>query len=239
MSQHSITGSQYTVIAFYKFVELTNVSDLQLALATLCKEHAILGTILLADEGINATIAGSAEDIAAIVVFLRSYAPFAELQFRYTYADFNPFYKMKVRIKKEIVALRVPNIYPNKKTGIQVPPEEWDPLISDPEIFLIDTRNNYEYELGTFPGAHNPETDVFRDFPAYVKQNLDPAKHKKIAMCCTGGIRCEKASTYLLEQGFSEVYQLQGGILNYLEKIPAEKSTWEGECFIFDNRITV
>lgn len=238
MSQQSI-GSQCTIIAFYRFIELTDVSGLQLAIAQFCKEHAILGTILLAHEGINATIAGSDKDIAAVVAFLHSQAPFAELQFRYTYADFNPFYKMKVRIKKEIVALRIPNIYPNQKTGIQVPPEEWDPVITDPETFLIDTRNTYEYELGNFPGAHNPETDVFRDFPAYVKQNLDPAKHKKIAMYCTGGIRCEKASSYLLEQGFSEVYQLQGGILNYLEKMPAENSTWEGECFIFDNRITV
>jgi len=238
MSQSS-TESQYTVIAFYKFIELADICSLQSAIAAFCKEHAILGTILLAHEGINATIAGSDQDIAAVVAFLHSHTPFAELQFRYTYADFNPFYKMKVRIKKEIVALRIPNIYPDKKTGIQVPPEEWNPVIADPETFLIDTRNTYECELGTFPGAHNPETDVFRDFPAYVKQNLDPAKHKKIAMFCTGGIRCEKASSYLLEQGFSEVYQLQGGILNYLEKIPAENSTWEGECFIFDNRITV
>lgn len=238
MSQHSTT-SQYTVIAFYKFIELTYLPDLQLAVAQFCKEHAILGTILLANEGINGTIAGSDQNITAVVAFLRSHKPFAELQFRYTYADFNPFYKMKVRIKKEIVALRASNINPNQKTGVQISPEAWDPLISDPEIFLIDTRNTYECELGTFPGAHNPETDVFRDFPAYVKQNLDPTKHKKIAMFCTGGIRCEKASSYLLEQGFSEVYQLQGGILNYLEKIPAENSTWQGECFIFDNRITV
>ncbi len=238
MSQHA-TISQYTVIAFYKFTKLTNLSDLQLAVAQFCKEHAILGTILLANEGINGTIAGSDQDITTVVAFLRSHKPFAELQFRYTYADFNPFYKMKVRIKKEIVALRAPNINPNQKTGIQIKPEAWETLIADPEIFLIDTRNTYECELGTFPGAHNPETDVFRDFPAYVKQNLDPTKHKKIAMFCTGGIRCEKASSYLLEQGFSEVYQLQGGILNYLEKIPAENSTWQGECFIFDNRITV
>ncbi len=239
MSQCSTTTPQYTVIAFYKFLELTNISDLQSALTQFCKQHSILGTILLADEGINGTIAGSSQDIGAIVAFLHSHEAFATLEFRYTYADFNPFYKMKVRIKKEIVALRIPNIYPNKKTGVLVSPEKWDQIISDPEIFLIDTRNTYEYELGTFPGAHNPETEVFRDFPVYVKNNLDPTKHKKIAMCCTGGIRCEKASSYLLEQGFPEVYQLQGGILNYLEKISPENSTWQGECFIFDNRITV
>lgn len=231
--------SQYSIIAFYKFVNLTNISDLQTAIACICKEKAILGTILLAPEGINGTIAGKDENIATIVTFLRSHAPFADLNFRYTYADFNPFYKMKVKLKKEIVALGVPNIYPAQKTGIQVPPETWNEIISDPEVFLIDTRNTYEFGLGTFKGAKDPETDVFREFPDYVKQNLNPTKHKKIAMFCTGGIRCEKASSYLLEQGFSDVYQLQGGILNYLEKIPAENSTWEGECFIFDNRITV
>lgn len=237
--QLQLTESQYTIIAFYKFVDLTDLSDLQLAIAEVCKTQGILGTILLAPEGINGTIAGRDENIAAVVAFLHSYAPFADLNFRYTYAEFNPFYKMKVRLKNEIVALRVPNIYPNQKTGIQVPPEAWDDIISDPEVLLIDTRNTYEYELGTFKGAKNPETNVFRNFPAYVKKNLDPTKHKKIAMFCTGGIRCEKASSYLLEQGFSDVYQLQGGILNYLEKIPTENSTWEGECFIFDNRITV
>jgi UPF0176 protein len=238
MSAH-LEESQYTIIAFYKFVELSDLPTLQTALLQCCKEQSILGTILIANEGINGTIAGTDKNIAVLVDLLHSYAPFADLKFRYTYADFNPFYKMKVRLKKEIVALGVPDIYPAQKTGTQVPPETWDTVIADPEVLLIDTRNTYEFELGTFTNAINPETDVFRDFPAYVKQNLDPNKHKKIAMFCTGGIRCEKASSYLLEQGFSEIYQLQGGILNYLEKIPTENSTWEGECFIFDNRITV
>lgn len=237
MSEH--TESQYTIIAFYKFVDITDLPELQGAIARFCKEQSILGTILLAPEGINGTIAGLDENITAVVDFLHTYTPFADLNFRYTYAEFNPFYKMKVKLKKEIVALGVPNIYPAQKTGIQVPPEAWNQVISDPEIFLIDTRNTYEFGLGTFKGAKDPETDVFREFPDYVKQNLDPNKHKKIAMFCTGGIRCEKASSYLLEQGFSNVYQLQGGILNYLEKMPAENSTWEGECFIFDNRITI
>ncbi len=237
MSEH--TESQYTVIAFYKFIDITDLPELQAAIARFCKAQSILGTILLAPEGINGTIAGLDENITAVVDFLHAYAPFADLNFRYTYAEFNPFYKMKVKLKKEIVALGVPNIYPAQKTGIQVPPETWNQVISDPEIFLIDTRNTYEFGLGTFKGAKDPETDVFREFPDYVKQNLDPNKHKKIAMFCTGGIRCEKASSYLLEQGFSNVYQLQGGILNYLEKMPTENSTWEGECFIFDNRITI
>lgn len=238
MSQQ-LTELGYTIIAFYRFIELTELPVLQSTIAEICKKQGILGTILLAPEGINGTIAGADQNIAAVVAFLLSYSQFANLNFRYTYADFNPFYKMKVRLKNEIVALRVPNIYPNQKTGTQVSPEDWDNLIADPEVLLIDTRNTYEFELGTFKGAKNPETDVFRDFPTYVKQNLDPNKHKKIAMFCTGGIRCEKASSYLLEQGFADVYQLQGGILNYLEKIPAENSTWAGECFIFDNRITV
>ncbi len=156
-----------------------------------------------------------------------------------SYAGDMPFYRMKVRLKKEIVTLGVPNIDPNEKVGIRVAPEDWNALISDPDVVLIDTRNGYEYDIGTFRGAIDPATDTFREFPEYVSKNLDPAKHKKVAMFCTGGIRCEKATSFMLEQGFEEVYHLQGGILKYLEKIPAEKSLWEGECFVFDQRVAV
>jgi UPF0176 protein len=150
-----------------------------------------------------------------------------------------PFYRMKVRLKKEIVTLGVPGISPSKKVGRYVAPEDWNALIADPDVLLIDTRNTYEYDIGSFKGAVDPHTTTFREFPEYVKNNLDPAKHKKVAMFCTGGIRCEKASAFMLEQGFEDVYHLQGGILKYLEKVPASESLWQGECFVFDQRVAV
>jgi UPF0176 protein len=154
-------------------------------------------------------------------------------------ADGIPFYRMKVKLKKEIVTLGVPGISPKMKVGRYVEPEDWNDLILDPETVTIDTRNDYEYEVGTFKGAINPETKTFREFPEWVAQNLDPKKHKKVAMFCTGGIRCEKSTSYLLDQGFEEVYHLKGGVLNYFEEVPHTESTWEGECFVFDNRVTV
>ena len=227
------------VAALYKFAKLPDYAEMQSGLLDFCLAQGLNGTILLAAEGINGTVAGSRAGIDALILFLRADARLAAIEHKESCADEMPFDRMKVRLKKEIVTLGVPGIDPNKKAGTYVPAEEWNALIADPDVVLIDTRNGYEYDIGTFRGAANPHTTSFRQFPAYVQKNLDPVKHKKIAMFCTGGIRCEKASAFMLEQGFEEVYHLQGGILKYLENIPAEKSMWEGECFVFDQRISV
>ena len=203
------------------------------------KEHNLLGTILLASEGINGSFAGEPEDVHFLYEFLRIDPRFSDLSFRERYDDLMPFEKAKVKFRKEIVTLGVPGIDPLENTGTRVLPEEWNNLISDPNVILIDTRNDYEVELGTFKYAINPKTENFRDFPEYVKTNLLDKKDKKIAMCCTGGIRCEKSTSYLKSLGFENVYQLEGGILNYMETIPAEQSLWEGSCFVFDERIAI
>lgn len=231
--------SQIIVAALYKFAKLPDYRALQNPVLACCEANGIKGTLLLAQEGINGTVAGSRAGIDALLAFLRSDARLAALEHKESLADEMPFYRMKVRLKKEIVTLGVPGIDPNEKVGTYVTPEDWNALISDPEVLVVDTRNDYEYDIGTFRGALDPKTTTFREFPAYVKQNLDPAKHKKVAMFCTGGIRCEKATAFMLEQGFADVYHLQGGILKYLEKIPAEQSLWEGECFVFDQRVAV
>lgn len=232
--------SLYRVVAFYKFVEIENIHDLQSDLISFCDKHSILGTILLAEEGINGTVAGTDSAINALVTFLNSHACFGNMEYKYSETILMPFKKIKVILKKEIVTFEVPHINPSKKTGKFISPEDWNNLISQEEVFLIDTRNDYEVELGTFQGAINPKTQKFTDFPEFMEREglniMAQNKHKKIAMFCTGGIRCEKASAYLLEQGFEEVYQLEGGILKYLEKIPTENSLWQGECFIFDRR---
>ncbi len=231
--------AEYTITAFYKFADLPDYQEWRERLLTLCTEQGVKGTILLAPEGINSTIAGSAEGIATVLGYIRSDERFADLVSKESIADHQPFLRMKVRLKKEIVALGVPWETPDQPVGTYVPPEKWNDLLSDPDVILIDTRNDYEYHLGTFKGALNPETDTFREFPDYVRENLDPNRHKKVAMFCTGGIRCEKATAYMREQGFEEVYHLQGGILKYLEEVPEEESLWEGECFVFDRRVTV
>jgi UPF0176 protein len=231
--------SQIIVAALYKFAKLPDYRALQGRVQDCCDANAIKGTLLLAQEGINGTVAGSRAGIDALLAFLRADARLASLEHKESFADAMPFYRMKVRLKKEIVTLGVPGIDPNEKVGTYVAPEDWNALIADPEVLLVDTRNDYEYDIGTFRGARDPNTTTFREFPAYVRQNLDPAKHKKVAMFCTGGIRCEKATAFMLEQGFENVYHLQGGILKYLEKIPAEQSLWEGECFVFDQRVAV
>ncbi len=227
------------VAALYKFAKLPDYRDMQPGMLDFCVAQGLKGTLLLAAEGINGTVAGTRAGIDALIAFLRADARLADLEHKESYAAEMPFYRMKVRLKKEIVTLGVPGVDPNEKVGIRVAPEDWNALISDPDVVLIDTRNGYEYDIGTFRGAVDPDTDTFREFPDYVSKNLDPVKHKKVAMFCTGGIRCEKATSFMLEQGFEEVYHLQGGILKYLEKIPAEKSLWEGECFVFDQRVAV
>jgi UPF0176 protein len=231
--------SEIVVAALYKFVSLPDCKELQQPLLDVCNRHGLKGTLLLAQEGINGTLAGSRAGIDALLQHLRSDSRMADIEHKESSAREMPFYRMKVRLKKEIVTLGVPGIDPNKKVGTYVPPEKWNALISDPDVVVVDTRNSYEYEIGTFKGAIDPHTTTFREFPEFVSKNLNPAKHRKVAMFCTGGIRCEKASSFMLEQGFDEVYHLQGGILKYLETVPAEESLWQGECFVFDQRVAV
>lgn len=228
-----------TVTAFYKFVTIDDCQTLQAHLSELTQAHAIRGTILIAHEGINATISGPDAGIRAVLADLRADPRFADLVSKESYCAEHPFGRMKVKIKREIVTIGVPEVNPALAVGTYVKPENWNALISDPNVVLIDTRNGYEVDIGTFRGALDPKTQSFSEFPAYVRANLDPAQKPKVAMFCTGGIRCEKASAYMLQQGFPEVYHLEGGILKYLETIPKEQSLWQGECFVFDERVAL
>jgi len=227
------------VAAFYKFVSLPDFAQKQSPLLAHCQEQSIKGTILLAAEGINGTIAGSRQGIDSVLAWLQLDPRLSDLESKESYTDSYPFDRLKVRLKQEIVTLGMPEVNPNQQVGTYVSPQDWNALISDPEVVVIDTRNTYEVDIGTFGGAQNPQTDSFRQFPDYVDHHLDPAKHKKVALFCTGGIRCEKASSLMLSQGFQEVYHLKGGILKYLEEIPTAESLWEGECFVFDQRIAL
>lgn len=227
------------VAALYKFVKLPDYTEKRQPLLSHCKAQEIKGTILLAREGINGTIAGSRQGIDSVMDFLHSDSRFTDLEYKESTAESPPFKRMKVRLKNEIVTLGIASVNPNEEVGTYVNPKDWNDIISNPEVTVIDTRNDYEVNLGTFKRAENPQTESFREFPEYVKNNLNPDKHKKVAMFCTGGIRCEKATSYLLSQGFQEVYHLKGGILKYLEEVPQEESLWSGECFVFDQRIAV
>lgn len=231
--------SPIVVVALYRFVSLPDYEALREPLLDVCKKENITGTLLLAAEGINGTVAGSREGTDALLAYLKSDPRLAEIEHKESFYEEMPFYRMKVKLKREIVTMGVEGIDPNKVVGTYVKPKDWNALISDPEVTVVDTRNYYEYAIGTFKGADDPKTTTFREFPEYVKNNLDPEKNKKVAMFCTGGIRCEKSTAYLKEQGFDEVYHLQGGILKYLEDVPKEESLWEGECFVFDNRVAV
>lgn len=227
------------VAALYKFVSLPDFAEKQEPLLSYCQSQGIKGTILLAAEGINGTIAGSRQGVDSVLAFLRSDARLADLEHKESYSQTQPFERLKVRLKAEIVTMGLPEVDPNQQVGTYVSPQEWNDLISDPEVIVIDTRNDYEVNIGTFKTAQNPQTKSFRELPEYVSNNLDPNQHKKVALFCTGGIRCEKASAFMLSQGFTEVYHLKGGILKYLESVPAEESLWEGECFVFDERVAV
>lgn len=235
----SSTNEDVVVAALYKFVELPDYHEIREPLLDFCSSQGIKGTLLLASEGINGTVAGSREAIDGLLDYLKKDARFVDIGHKESIDSGYPFYRMKVKLKREIVTMGVTGIDPRKVVGTYVKPKDWNALISDPEVLLVDTRNDYEVEIGTFDGAINPDTETFREFPQYVKDNLDPEKHKKVAMFCTGGIRCEKSTAYLKEQGFDEVYHLQGGILQYLEDVPEEQSMWKGECFVFDNRVSV
>jgi len=241
--RHPDSSPQYLTAALYKFVSLPDYQDLQAPILAACVSNNIKGTLLLAEEGINGTIAGLSADIHRLLDYLRTDSlfaqRFADLEHKESFAAEHPFYRMKVKLKKEIVTLGVAGISPTKLVGTYVKAEDWNALISDPDVILIDTRNDYEVDIGTFKGAIDPKTTTFREFPDYVAKHFDKTKHKKVAMFCTGGIRCEKASSYMMEQGFEEVFHLQGGILKYLETVPEDKSLWQGECFVFDQRVAV
>lgn len=229
----------YVVIAFYKFVSLPDYEAMKPVLLDFMLQCNIKGTIILAREGINGSFCGNRAEVDRFISFLQSYPAFTDIHFKENFDDSNPFDKSKVKLRLEIVSMGVENVDAEFNTGIHVKPEDWNNLITKEEVLVIDTRNAYEVSLGSFQGAINPETINFRDFPDYVEKNLSEHKHKKIAMYCTGGIRCEKSTAYLKQLGFNQVYQLEGGILNYLQLIPANQSLWQGSCFVFDNRVAV
>lgn len=227
------------VSALYKFVSLENFEALKPPLLALMQSQGIKGTLLLAREGINGTVAGTASAIAELYAWFEKQPGLDNIAHKESRHEKAPFNRTRVKLKKEIVTLGVEGIDPARLAGTYVKPADWNQLISADDVTLIDTRNDYEVQIGTFKGAKNPVTQTFREFPDYVKNHLDPQKHKKVAMFCTGGIRCEKSTAYLKELGFEEVYHLAGGILKYLEEVPADQSLWEGECFVFDERVTV
>lgn len=227
------------VCALYHFVTLDDLPSLQTRLRALMAEHGIKGTLLLAHEGINGTVAAKREGIDALMHWLRSDERFQDISAKESHAEQMPFLRSKVKLKKEIVTMGVEDIDPARHAGTYVAPQDWNALIADPDVIVVDTRNKYEVAIGSFEGAVNPETDSFREFPEFVADKLANAKKAKVAMFCTGGIRCEKSTAYLKQQGFDEVYHLQGGILKYLEDVPQEESRWQGECFVFDGRVSV
>jgi UPF0176 protein len=234
-----VSNSPVIVAALYKFVALPDYRELREPLLDACLNAGVKGTLLLATEGINGTIAGSRLAIDEVLAYLKSDARFNDIDHKESLDSELPFYRMKVKLKKEIVTMGREGIDPKILVGHYVEPQDWNALISDPEVTVIDTRNHYECDIGSFEGAINPQTTTFKEMPAFVDEQLDPAEHKKVAMFCTGGIRCEKSTAYLLEQGFDEVYHLKGGVLKYLEEVPKEQSLWRGECFVFDNRVAV
>ena len=230
---------EYTVATFYLFTDLPDFEAKQTPIREFCNSRSVLGTIILSTEGINGTIAGPSDGITAALAFLRTDERLTKLPTRLSYTDRKTFHRMRVILRPEIVTLGDPSVNPNEAVGHYVEPEDWNELINDPEVTVIDTRNSYEVGVGTFRGAIDPKTGTFGEWPKYVKNNLDPKKHSKIAMFCTGGIRCEKASAHLLKNGFKEVFYLRGGILSYLESVPETESAWEGDCFVFDHRVAV
>ncbi|NJL45384.1 MAG: rhodanese-related sulfurtransferase [Leptolyngbyaceae cyanobacterium SM2_3_12] len=229
----------WIIATFYKFVPLSDPAALQSQLRAHCPAWGLRGTILLAPEGLNATVAGSRHAIDQLLGWLQHHPTIGEFSHQEAKAATAPFERMKVKLKREIVTLGRPEVNPNQGVGTYVEPQDWNQLVADPEVVVIDSRNEFEVELGSFKGAINPHTRSFRELPDFVETHLDSVQHKKVAMFCTGGIRCEKATAYLLEQGFEQVYHLKGGILNYLNTVPEADSLWQGECFVFDERVAV
>ena len=239
MPEHTKPDGPWLVAALYKFVDQPDFAELKVPLLEICQSNGVLGTILLAREGINGTIAGPEEGLRSVLTWLQDHDRFSDLDVKESRASEPPFYRMKVRLKREIVTLGAGDLDPASNAGEYVEPQDWNALISDPDVLVVDTRNDYEVAIGTFDGALDPETASFRDLPNWVDDNLDLSKHRKIAMFCTGGIRCEKSTALLKSKGFDEVYHLRGGILRYLETVPEEESLWRGECFVFDQRVSV
>jgi len=231
--------SVWTVAALYRFVALDDLPALQSVLKESGLAHGICGTILLAPEGLNGTIAGEGETLTKFLTLLHQKTGIFDGEVKYSTASKKPFLRLKIRLKKEIITMAAPEANPTRQVGRYVDPQDWNALIADPDVVLIDTRNDYETRVGIFDGAIDPNISKFTEFKEYVATHLDPARHKKIAMFCTGGIRCEKASSYMLAHGFEDVYHLKGGILKYLETVPAAESKWRGECFVFDRRVAV
>lgn len=233
----------YLIAALYRFVSLPDFKELQQPLLEFCQSRGVTGTLLLAHEGINGTIAGPEHSVREVLDFLRADPRMAALEHKESWADRRPFYRMKVKLKREIVTMGVTNIDPATMAGEYVEPEQWNQLIEDPDVVVVDVRNDYEVAIGTFDAAVNPNTATFTEFPAWVQQQSAPGGllegKRKVAMFCTGGIRCEKSTAYLKSQGFDDVFHLRGGILKYLETVPAEQSRWQGECFVFDERVSV
>jgi len=239
LTQTPAPSGSTCVAALYHFATFPRCAEFREPLQALCEENGVKGTLLLAREGINGTIAGPDAGIAAVLAHLRAQPEFSALEHKESRASKMPFLRMKVRLKKEIVTMGVEDIDPKKIVGTYVAPKDWNALISDPDTIVIDTRNDYETAIGIFKGAVDPQTKTFREFPDWVKNNTGLHNKPKIAMYCTGGIRCEKATAFMKEQGFDEVYHLKGGILKYLEEVLAEESLWEGACFVFDERVSV
>ena len=231
--------SELLVAAFYKFVRLEDHAALQEGIQSCCDTNEVRGIILLANEGINSTIAGPRDGVMAVLDFLRTDPRLADLQWKESSASKQPFRKMRVRLKKEIVTMGMPDIDPTHLVGTYVQAEEWNELISDPEVIVIDTRNDYEVEIGSFERAINPDLKTFGELPQWLEQQLDVESQPRVAMFCTGGIRCEKSTALLKQAGIKEVYHLDGGILKYLERIPEDESLWQGQCFVFDERVSV
>jgi UPF0176 protein len=231
----------YLTAALYKFVDLPDWKDLREPLLACCEANQVKGTLLLAREGINGTIAGPEAGVRAVLAHLRADPRLASLQHKASWSDKPPFLRMKVRLKNEIVSMHVPGLDPSKTVGQYVKPQDWNALLADPDVVVIDTRNDYEVAIGTFKGAINPDIKTFTELPAWLdaQPQLQGGKKPKVAMFCTGGIRCEKSTALMKMRGFEEVYHLEGGILQYLEEVPPEQSTWEGECFVFDERVSV
>ncbi len=231
-------NSKFTILTFYQFKQIKDLLIIKSRISDFCKFNKIKGTIIIAEEGINGTIAGTSQSIKNFQLEIKKIG-FENLNPKYSYSKFMPFFRLKVRLKKEIVTLKTKIADPENITGNKIKPENWNNLITDNNTILIDVRNDFEVEMGSFRGSIDPKTKSFTEFKRYLKDNLSEAKDKKIAMFCTGGIRCEKISSYMIKKGFKNVNQLQGGILNYLEKIPEKNSLWDGECFVFDNRVSV
>lgn len=233
------TNDAIVVAALYHFARFDRYRSFQKPLAALCCKAGLRGTLLLASEGINGTVAGSRQAIDTMLAFLRAQPEFANLEHKESKARTMPFYRLKVRLKSEIVTMGVPGTDPTGIVGTYVEPEDWNALIADPDTIVVDTRNDYEVQIGTFRNAVNPHTDTFREFPDWAKRNENVLRGKKIAMFCTGGIRCEKATAYVKALGHEDVFHLKGGILKYLETVPRQDSRWDGECFVFDERVSV